>query len=73
MKFFHHVERSRFEGGDEALCGGDEVCPDGTATADAWTLLVAMLEPTDHGKSGVQRWDTDHKTDGRVEVVLDRR
>ena len=61
LKVLHHVERSRFEGGEAALCGVDGACPAGTTTADAWTLLVAMPEAIAGGECRVERWEIDHK------------
>ena len=61
MKFLHHVERSRLEGGEAALCGVDGACPVGASTADSWTLLVAMPEAIVGGEGRVERWGTDHK------------
>ena len=61
LKVLHHVERSRFEGGEAALCGVCVACPAGTTTADAWTLLVAMPEATAGGDCRVERWDIYYK------------
>ena len=44
LNFIHQDARSRFEGGEAAFCWVDWVCLGATATADAWTLLAAMVE-----------------------------